>query len=74
MEELKPCPFCGEKPEKWFFFEREYFCVKITCRKCHISKETSVYLESGHSYVNPSIDFNKAEEKAVMAWNQRANE
>ena len=71
MEELKPCPFCGAEAEKWFNFRRDCFCAIITCRKCHIYKEETVSLEFGQSSVNPSISFNKAEEKVVEKWNQR---
>ena len=73
MEELKPCPFCGEKPEMWFYFESEYFCVSITCRKCHISKKESIYLDDGHSYVNPAKKFIEAEKNAIKKWNQRGS-
>lgn len=73
MEELKPCPFCGEKPDKRFYFQNksEYFCVSISCPKCHTSKEESIYLEGGYSFVNPSEKFIEVEEKAIKKWNQR---
>ena len=71
MEELKPCPFCGEKPEKRFSFTSEHFCVSISCNKCYTSKEERVYLKEGYSFVNPSEKFIEAEEKAIKKWNQR---
>ena len=71
MEELKPCPFCGGKPDKQFYFESESFIVSISCPICYTSKKESVHLKGGHSYVNPSEKFIEAEEKAIKKWNQR---
>ena len=74
MEELKPCPFCVEKPDKRFYFKDRYFKASISCKKCHTSKEESIYLDCGYSYTNPYKQFIEAEEKAVKKWNQRAND
>ena len=58
MTELKPCPFCGGKPE---FQEvgaaKDHFCIK--CSKCW---SKSVYV-AWHE-----------KQKAVDSWNRRCND
>ena len=40
-DELKPCPFCGEKP-LWYYSKREKgnFIVTIECLPCQVKMQT----------------------------------
>ena len=53
---LKPCPFCGSKPEM-LAIKRDEWVVTCTCDTCA---------------VNPETDSFRSEEEAVSAWNHRA--
>lgn len=63
MTELKPCPFCGEKPthvsHTWDSLGNDIFwvyCGNLGCK------------------VNPECDAKYSEEAAAEAWNTRADE
>lgn len=72
MEELKPCPFCGNKVEVekiplWYGNGRGYsgcYEFKIKCKSCGCTvdqpKNDSVYRSE-----------EKARENAIEAWNRR---
>ena len=55
---LKPCPFCGSKPEM-LAIKRDEWVVTCTCDTCA---------------VNPETDSFRSEEEAVSAWNHRAGD
>lgn len=59
MAELKPCPFCGNKPEiqTGYEFETRMTKVRIACAKCGTYGQ-SAYSTSG----------------AFEAWNRRAED
>lgn len=64
FDRLKPCPFCGSKPEITkiiirFTPEKEYG-YKVVCGniQCHILSETELCL---------------SEEEAINLWNRRAD-
>lgn len=46
MIELKPCPFCGEKPDDYvkaiLGMNQAKIEVHIICRKCEIQKSTDI--------------------------------
>lgn len=72
MAELKPCPFCGEKPDNYLRATTEIDQTKIvmyiTCCKCRIEKST---------YVQGYVSFERlieAHEKLIKDWNTRAGE
>ena len=72
MIELKPCPFCGEKPDNYLRATTEIDQTKIvmyiTCCKCRIEKST---------YVQGYVSFERlieAHEKLIKDWNTRAGE
>lgn len=80
MEELKRCPFCGEKAE--FFIEDRIpvwitgsIKVGIRCSKCYASIpgnyfETDVFVDDNGDVQSIS----DGEEKAIEAWNKRYKE
>lgn len=72
--ELKPCPFCGE--EARLFVSVGGVCVKCTGGfKTGCACQTAWF--SDDQYVNGMEGWRKTEytatEKAVVAWNRRAN-
>ena len=78
MNELKPCPFCGEKPDDYI---RNYMKnggnlsieTYIICRKCE-SKDNivkkSVVISSGVPYKR----LIEAREKLIKDWNTRVGD
>lgn len=72
MAELKPCPFCGEKPDDYLRATKEIDQTKIvmyiTCYKCQIEKSTYV---QGYASFKKLIE---AHEKLIKDWNTRAGE
>ena len=71
LVELKPCPFCGSEPKKWFWLEDEKLAyISIQCKKCNaeIKKRESF---SNPSANNPGNAFIKVEQIAIEAWNDR---
>ena len=78
MDELKPCPFCGEAPSSGVeFFES---CgstdiklrVIVYCQKCHVARGF-VFKATDITPV-PFFDYEVAFDKAKKAWNRRAGE
>ena len=78
MEELKPCPFCGDRPEM--------FCADIMprkdteiianwtvrCNRCGIEKKaTSFYRITFDEALDICLDGRK---NAIEAWNRRVSE
>lgn len=74
MTELKPCPFCGgkaylEKQHRAFIGGETTKVCFVRCLKCNARSgryKISDYGKTSHSW--------EAREKAVEAWNSRANE
>ena len=73
MTELKPCPFCGCEPKKWFWLNDERWAyASIECNKCNVEiKKREPF--STASANNPGNAFIKVEQDAVEAWNKRTN-
>lgn len=79
-KELKPCPFCGEKPDFWSCDR----LIKISCNKCNyhmsfdgiISRKKSdvpIHYEGGE--ISTTEFYHQyAEEEAVEVWNTRFEE
>ena len=72
MAELKPCPFCGEKPDDYIKTISGISQVKIVmyiiCRKCEIEKSTDI--QGGV----PFERLIEAHEKLIKDWNTRVGE
>lgn len=69
MTELKPCPFCGEKPYDCIRGRINNLHMAIVCRKCHIEKKTID--------VQGDVSFERlieAHEKLIKDWNTRVGE
>ena len=60
MAELKPCPFCGWKPEVSTYYEGDKKWYEIEC------------VNSGECEHLPSICGHPSEADAIEAWNRRA--
>lgn len=56
MAELKPCPFCGEKPIGFFDSSRLVALVKCTNWSCSVQPMTKCYTDK---------------QQAIDAWNRR---
>lgn len=64
--ELKPCPFCGRKPSK----VREYKIESISDTFYTVECKA----KGSKCAVNPKTRFHCTAEKAIEAWNRRADE
>lgn len=85
MTELKPCPFCGFPTAKITEkrsgnYRRTGNLYQVLCTKCKARGPifTGKYLESGEfgqrKYTPDSAAIAEAKQKAVEAWNRRAND
>lgn len=67
--ELKPCPFCGEKPDHYVLTEKgttqNFIKVAIRCAKCNIEIINSI--PSG----SPMYRFDELNQLVVKLWNRR---
>ena len=79
---LKPCPFCGgvkldisEKSVARDYGTMVQYHVTVYCKTCH-AYGARVLTEKVKSNVYPSpfVDFEKARERAIEAWNRRVND
>lgn len=72
MIELKPCPFCGEKPDEHIRaisgISQMKIVMYIICHKCEIEKSTDI--QSGV----PFERLIEAHEKLIKDWNTRKGE
>ena len=72
MTELKPCPFCGEKPDDYIKALLNSVQMKIrmyvVCHKCGVEKSTDI--RSGA----PFERLIEAHEKLIKDWNTRVGE
>lgn len=80
MNNLKPCPFCGNKVElevKSYGYGKDYHehSMVIRCNRCNFEfpknqfKITANWDDDKREYVNDMSEFNKA----VELWNKRAD-
>ena len=60
-EELKPCPFCGNKPKTWWDLESDV-------HECY-NQGYNIECPLGHARIYAIYDV-----EAIQAWNRRANE
>ena len=72
MTELKPCPFCGGKPDDYIKtisgISQTKIVMCIICRKCEIEKSTDI---------QEGVPFERlieAHEKLIKDWNTRVGE
>lgn len=72
VESLKPCPFCGGKPEKssynlgdWYAYAEE---VTYRCNSCGCTMKTVGTVARGEYADNSTVD-----KRALDAWNRRAD-
>lgn len=72
MAELKPCPFCGEKPDDYIMtisgISRTKIEMYIVCRKCEIQKFIDI---------QSAVPFERlieAHNKLIENWNTRVGE
>ena len=70
MNELKPCPFCGKKPQMWFSMDDNYKTqLQIYCNcgaKIKVFKKIDFI-----SSENPGYSFIALEREAKEKWNRR---
>ena len=75
MTELKPCPFCGQRPVTGVDFYESCggHSVKlqavVTCTKCHVSR--GVVFQATDINLIPFSDYENAFNKAIELWNER---
>lgn len=60
LNELKPCPFCGSKPQ-------------ITENKLNLRSILYGVICVGDEHHSVSVGYFQSEEEAVNAWNRRIN-
>ena len=67
--DLKPCPFCGGEA---YLMLKDKNCWYVTCDSCSASSEgyipSDVYPWSAYDAIQDAVN------KAVEAWNRRAND
>ena len=68
MAELKPCPFCGSKNIRINAYGFGYYGIE--CLGCGV--ETARY-KNISKYLEGSLPIEKKAEKAIEAWNRRAD-
>ncbi len=69
MTELKPCPFCGERPMTRVTVYQNIVSFKIRCCGCGVTNAVAVELcDSDFSVIYDGL------QKAVALWNRRAEE
>lgn len=82
MTELKPCPFCGgvklsisEKSVSRNYNTEIQYQVAVYCKICN-TYGPRVLTEKikNNVYPRPFVDFDKAREKAIEAWNRRSTD
>ena len=66
MAELKPCPFCGRVPSK----VREHKVVSIST----VFYSVECKAPSSKCGAKPMTHFHRTKEKAIEAWNRRAED
>ena len=72
-EELKPCPFCGgEGKIKAASKEHIGFTIWCECKNCHA--QTSGYCPDMKKEDTVIENIDSCRNKAVEAWNRRAND
>lgn len=80
MAELKPCPFCGGESSvafahPWFMLKRLHNRYVIAgCNRCGCT--TQLYYANNHtrSPIFNDVNTQRAKEKAIEAWNRRAED
>lgn len=83
MEQLKPCPFCGNAPvllekasgtckyDDGFDFYKDY---KLWCCQCGCEQGRNIIIRFKYSpHVGVTVD-EAGLEKAIESWNRRAND
>jgi len=82
MEELKPCPFCGSKDVSVEivrpYFMKEYYQSKLAAAGCHQCGASTQLFSAAYSG-NLEMRMTKrakesAKERAIIAWNRRADD
>lgn len=79
LNELKPCPFCGSKYVKVKQCDADHVLKKYHgkyfagCVNCGITTPLFNWNKTRSPLINES-NKNKAREKAINAWNRRAND
>lgn len=79
MSELKPCPFCGGKPECGVeFYEYEssggnvLLKAEVWCKRCHIGR--AHIFKATETTLVPFERYTDAFDKAISKWNMRTEE
>jgi Lar family restriction alleviation protein len=67
--ELKPCPFCGSKPNDIILFHITHAEARIECPKCNCRTDIYTFNElSSFAKVIEAIN------KSIEAWNRRTTD
>ena len=77
MSDLKPCPFCGGKPECGVEFYQSsgtevMLKAEVWCERCHIGR-AKIFKATEITLV-PFERYTDAFDKAKQAWNRRAKD
>ena len=73
-EGIKPCPFCGEYSQVIVDYVDDLIAFKVICTKCFASSRSVIMESPAKSLTNPLILKGQAINKAIEAWNRRAEQ
>lgn len=75
MEGLKPCPFCGGKPESEVSIEylggSNYLCVEIRCKTCRTDKRELTSIPNSPSPQEAIDLISDTYARAIRKWDTR---
>ena len=78
-EELKPCPFCGEKAKFQIItrnssYMQKGFSFNITCSRCGVSSPKTYEVKYTLTENGDIKAVTDEREMAIKAWNRRVND
>ena len=73
-EELKPCPFCGEKAIIKAVDKNYGFTIWCQCKDGNCGARTVGYCPDTNNEDNSLENIERCKNKAIGAWNRRADD